>query len=331
MHSNIKIACPLCLSILKNQGLRLACPKCKKHFSYREGIPSFAEVNPLFEGRFIEHIKPSKFEKSWFYPLLEKMDIGRRRISFLNKCLRLLNKNSLILDIGCGGGGSGLFLKRYGTVVGMDVSITSLRYARTIYENVLHASIDEIPFPSNYFNAIVTKDVLGHISFNDKEKAYSEMYRVLKPGGIMIHAAIETDSNNLWFKFAKKYPDLFKAYHIDKHSHLGLELPSVIIKRCRRLGFNVKKLDMIHALILYPSLLSAWFDNEYKNKSRVISILTEVSKSIQKIKEVNLAVNLSLGIVEKMINPILDVDQATGLLLCCEKLEKMKKKLSKRP
>ena len=135
----------------------------------------------------------------------------------------------------------------------------------------------------------------------------------------MVHAAIETDSNSYWFRFALKYPDLFKTHHIDKHGHIGLELPSVIIERCQKIGFNVKKVDKMHAMILYPSLLSAWFDNEYRNKSTAISAIVGISNALQASKKVNLITNLFLGIIEKTINPFIDVNQATGLLLCCEK------------
>ena len=315
----IELLCPTCLTVLVKKGSSLFCKKCCQWYPVVNGIPSFTELNPLFEGRFIEHGKASRFENAWFYPILEKVDIGRRRISFLKKCLKSLCRKSLILDVGCGGGGWGLILKRYGAVVGMDISMASLKYAQSIYEDVVHSTVKQIPFPSDYFDAVVSEDVLGHIPFDEKQKAYSEMYRVLKPAGLMIHAAIETDSNSFWFRFAKKYPDLFKRYHIDKHGHIGLELPSLIIKRCRNIGFNIKKAEKMHALILYPSLFSAWFDNEYRRNSVVISGLVAISNAIQKSKKANLMTNLVLGIIEKIVNSFIDMDQATGLLLYCKK------------
>lgn len=319
LDRDIRIVCPNCLWKLTNRNQGLVCVHCEQRFPLVNGIPSFTKLNPLFEGRFITHNRPSRFENTWFYPILEKVDIGQRRISFLKKRLKSLSRKSLILDVGCGGGGWGLILKRYGTVIGMDVSTGSLKYARAIYEDVVHASVTRIPFPSDYFDAVVSEDVLGHIPLDEKERAYSEMYRVLKPGGLMVHAAIETDSNSFWFRFAKKYPDLFKAHHIDKHGHIGLELPSVIIERCKKIGFNVKKVDKMHALILYPSLFSAWFDNEYRNKSAAISAIVAISNTIHKSKKVNLITNLFVGVIEKVINPFIDVNWATGLLLYCEK------------
>ena len=193
--------------------------------------------------------------------------------------------------------------------MGTDVSMGSLKYARNIYKQVVHASVTQLPFPSGYFDAVVSEDVLGHIPFDEKEKTYSEMYRVLKPGGLMVHAAIETDSNSCWFRFAKKYPDLFKIYHIDKHGHIGLELPSLIIERCKKIGFSIKKIDKIHAFILYPELLLGWFDNEYKSKSRAISALVAISQILNKSKKIRLMTNLLLGIVEKVVTPFINVNK----------------------
>jgi SAM-dependent methyltransferase len=319
MNCNIKIVCPACSSKLDNPNEGLVCVSCGKRFPLIYGIPSFTEENTLFEGRFVEHISPSRFENTWLYSILEKVDITRRRISFLKKCLESISRKSLILDVGCGGGGWGMILKRYGTVIGIDVSVGSLKYAQDIYKNLVHASATQIPFPSEYFDAVVSEDVLGHIPLAEKERAYSEMYRVLKPDGLMVHSAIETDSKSFWFKFAKKYPDLFKTHHIDKHGHIGLELASVIIGRCLKIGFDVKKVDPMHAIVLYPSLFSAWFDNGYKNENILISALVSFSRVIEKSKRITLVTNLALGIVEKMINPFINIDQAAGLLLCCKK------------
>jgi hypothetical protein len=104
MNYEPKIVCTACLSNLSKLNEGLFCVNCGKSFPVIDRIPSFTELNPIFEGRFIEHSKASRFENTWFYPTLEKVDITRRRISFLKKCLRSLDKDSLILDVGCGGG-----------------------------------------------------------------------------------------------------------------------------------------------------------------------------------------------------------------------------------
>ena len=172
----------------------------------------------------------------------------------------------------------GFVLKQFGEVVGTDVSLKSLEYAKGVYSAVVHTSITGLPFPSDYFDAVVSSDVLGHIPTGEKTKAFSEMHRVLKKGGLMVHSAIETDSDNIWFRFAKKYPKLFQHHHIDKHGHTGLEMPSNMLSRCRVLGFDVLKVGKINAVILSPDAIISWFDNEYREKNKGIAILVQISK-----------------------------------------------------
>ena len=255
MHNNfnakeLNLVCPDCFSALEKTSNALLCRKCGREYPVLQGVPSFTDINPLFECRFIEHLQPSRFQNKWFFPLFEYFNISRQRVVFMKQCLRHLSQDSKILDVGCGGGGMGFILKQFGQVVGTDVSLKSLEYAKEVYSTVVHASITRLPFPLGYFDAVVSSDVLGHIPYRGKEKTFSEMYRVLKKGGLMVHSAIETDSNNIWFRFAKKYPELFKRYHIDKHGHIGLEMPSIVLSRCRELGFDVLKVGKINALLI---------------------------------------------------------------------------------
>ena len=112
---------------------------------------------------------------------------------------------------------------------------------------------------------------------------------------------------------------MFQRHHVDKHGHIGLELPYVIVEGCKKIGFSIKKVDKMNAIILYPSIISAWFYNEYKNKSTAISAIVAISNTIQKAKKANFITNLFVGSIEKVINSFMDINQATGLLLCFEK------------
>lgn len=49
----------------------------------------------------------------------------------------------------------------------------------------------------------------------------SEIYRVTKKNGVSMHS-IECDSNSLFYKWAKKFPDLFKKYFVEMYGHFGL-------------------------------------------------------------------------------------------------------------
>jgi len=50
--------------------------------------------------------------------------------------------------------------------------------------SVMRRDVQSMPFPDNYFDAIVTFSVLEHVA--DDKLASEEMYRVLKPGGLCV-------------------------------------------------------------------------------------------------------------------------------------------------
>lgn len=61
------LVCPSCLTKSANRKGGFACAHCEKRFLLIEGLPSFTESTPLFEGRFVEYFRASRFEHTWFY------------------------------------------------------------------------------------------------------------------------------------------------------------------------------------------------------------------------------------------------------------------------
>jgi SAM-dependent methyltransferase len=93
-----------------------------------------------------------------------------------------------ILDAGCGTGG---FLQRLnersGHVVGIDLSSEAVNWCRVrTFSSLAQASICEIPFQNDTFDAITSLDVAYCLEPNDAFISFGEMYRVLKPGGVLI-------------------------------------------------------------------------------------------------------------------------------------------------
>jgi cyclopropane fatty-acyl-phospholipid synthase-like methyltransferase len=101
-----------------------------------------------------------------------------------------------VLDVGCGSGGPAMFLAREVgcSVTGVDFSEagiqTSLMLARQAgFENRVdfrYADIhDGLPLPDDTFDAIVSMDVMCHLS--DRRSVFKEWLRVLHPGGQMLY------------------------------------------------------------------------------------------------------------------------------------------------
>jgi len=90
-----------------------------------------------------------------------------------------------VLDIGCGAGSTLAELGKRGRGYGMDVSETALRYCqqRGII-TVCMADAATLPYKDAQFNFVISVDVLEHVQ--DDVGAIQEMYRVAKPGGLIV-------------------------------------------------------------------------------------------------------------------------------------------------
>jgi ubiquinone/menaquinone biosynthesis C-methylase UbiE len=98
-----------------------------------------------------------------------------------------------ILDCGCGSGGISVSLARLvpqGRVVGVDVEDAQLEMGRQDarnrgLENVQfqHASVYDLPFEDSTFDAVLVHALLYHLG--EPMKALQELWRVLKPGGLI--------------------------------------------------------------------------------------------------------------------------------------------------
>lgn len=106
----------------------------------------------------------------------------------------------MILDIGCGTGNNIAHAS-----MGIDISSEMLKHARKKgFENLAHASAEELPFKSGSFDTILCTFTV--INLCDRQKAVKEMRRVLKKGGIAIVSASSV-WDNARENFFQRLPD----------------------------------------------------------------------------------------------------------------------------
>ena len=101
------------------------------------------------------------------------------------------NGNS-VLDLGSGAGNDCFVARNIvgetGAVTGLDFTDEMIAKAnenlkKTGFKNIefVKGDIEKMPFPDNKFDVVISNCVLNLVP--DKEKAFSEIFRVLKPGG----------------------------------------------------------------------------------------------------------------------------------------------------
>ena len=103
-----------------------------------------------------------------------------------------IKPGDLVVDLGSGAGNDGFVARaetgETGRVIGLDMTPAMIdrarRNAKTLgYTNVefVYGDIEEMPLPDNLADVVVSNCVMNLVP--DKQKAFSETFRILKPGG----------------------------------------------------------------------------------------------------------------------------------------------------
>ncbi len=117
-------------------------------------------------------------------------------------------KEMKVLDAGCGTGIFSLKLAKKGCVVtGIDISRDMMTIAQKKAREHNELTIDfklmdinSLEFDENVFDAVFSMTAFEFVK--QPEKAYAELYRVLKPGGQLLIGTISRDSK--WGEFYRK-------------------------------------------------------------------------------------------------------------------------------
>jgi SAM-dependent methyltransferase len=125
-----------------------------------------------------------------------------------------IDPDSDILDYGCGYGRSmrQLFELGYRNLTGMDSAAGMIKRAKDLhpYLRLLHNTQSVIPLNNNSMDAVLLLAVLTCIPRDvDQEALVAELYRIIRPGGILYISDILINSDarnqNRYDRFEKKY------------------------------------------------------------------------------------------------------------------------------
>lgn len=121
----------------------------------------------------------------------------------------------VVLDVGCGTGAGTDLLAHYAKgVIGIDLSLSAVRFARNRYQRPRFVVMDahELKFPNASFDFIHSSENFEHLE--DQAMHLQELRRVLKPGGICFIATPNPDVSA---------GQSCNPYHIKENSYLELK------------------------------------------------------------------------------------------------------------
>jgi SAM-dependent methyltransferase len=129
--------------------------------------------------------------KAYYDAFSERYDRGRDRgyhkliDDQAAELVRRVGEGRDVLEVGCG---TGLLLQRVAgfarSAKGIDLSPGMLERARGRGLDVVEGSATALPFAAGSFDVAYSFKVLSHIP--DLERAFAEMYRVVRPGGHLV-------------------------------------------------------------------------------------------------------------------------------------------------
>jgi dolichol-phosphate mannosyltransferase len=153
--------------------------------------------------------------------------------------LGFLDRRDGVLDIGCG---SSRIIVDLPDAVGLDILQNKLRWLRFHHRKLVRGSCDRLPFRDGSFATLINSEVIEHVP--DVPELWTEMWRVLRPGGILILGTPDYDRWLWWvleWIYGKVLPDAYAHEHIThftgKDLAARLRAGGYEIVECRYVGF----------------------------------------------------------------------------------------------
>ncbi|MDI6738026.1 MAG: class I SAM-dependent methyltransferase [Nanoarchaeota archaeon] len=137
--------------------------------------------------------------KAWERRFKEKINCQSMNLPlkmWLSSFLRVLDKNTIILDSGCGTGEKAYYIYKRGLkVIGIDSSASAIAFAKKNIHGPEFFKKDCIRtgFKPNSFGAIVSIAVLHCFMKRERLKYIRELRRLLSPGGYLFVLVLSSD------------------------------------------------------------------------------------------------------------------------------------------
>jgi ubiquinone/menaquinone biosynthesis C-methylase UbiE len=208
---------------------------------------------PKTRGRDLNHV-------AWLYdPVIENLSFGKERL-FRELSIKhmAIIPSDRILDVGCGTGSLTLLIAGHlaspGEVIGIDAAPKMIEQAKSKAaadgSNAKFAvGISEaLDLQDSQFDMVVNSMFTHHIDLELKKLTFSEMLRVLKPGGRLITADI--DRPTTFWGWIMGWGARYLLIQQELEDNLKGLLPALM----KETGFtDIRKIDHVHGLVSFFS------------------------------------------------------------------------------
>lgn len=165
-----------------------------------------------------------------------------------HELVKKVDKNSSVLEVGCGTGIMTILLAHLGKIksgIGIDVSQKSISIAqRAIYpksSKITFKCISEnIPWPEGRFNTIISIDVLHHIEKEEQRIFIKKLSQACNDGKVIFK---DVSPKPFWKAMASKIHDLLLS-----GEHICIRSEEDVLQWLKEEGFFIKefqRLDML--------------------------------------------------------------------------------------
>lgn len=142
----------------------------------------------LLPASFYQGVNNDDPIRFYYYPVFGQM--YRRRVEL---CLNECSGGEKILEVGFGTGLTFLNLeKKYGEIHGVDLTADIDKVQKAFNDigvstSLKNGDILDLPYADGEFDTVLLISILEHLQPGDQKRAFSEIHRVLKPGGQVVY------------------------------------------------------------------------------------------------------------------------------------------------
>lgn len=230
--------------------------------------PNWEELKPHYPENYHCFITAIEDQPSAFVRWAQRYGVRRR----CNSIIRRKNKGRL-LDVGCS---TGIFLNeihRYGNweVYGIEPIQAAADFVRRRYGiQVYNGFLLDTALPDESFDVVTLWDVLEHT--RDPSATLREIYRVLKPGGLVV---LKSPDPSSWE--ARVFGSSWVGFEAPQHLY-GFP-SSTLVKRLYELGFTkCETITLGSDYTTFTSSLSLWL--EARGRTNLSKFFQGLSRSV---------------------------------------------------